>query len=547
MTPSLFKSLVTVAFSMTTMTSSLLFAQASNKVSQNKTPTYQHWLLDIFQAYKYQKSSAEIPEPFVSIQKSSDGKNNEMHLMHDGTAALYKRLEMISRAQRSIEAEYFIFSPTKKKPAPGESRFERSSQMIIQALIQKAAAGVKVRLLVDNSITVFRFTPAYVQAIKNKIATLGGNPNHFEARYYNTSNFQLSQFRSHRKLFIVDDQEAITGGRNIEDKYFNLDYSYNFHDRDIWVKGPLVPVMKKTFEAYWSTPVTGKPDFTANEKFKAQLPEAQSFLVETAALSQLKNKVLTIGQQNYNTSETQVCNQAIFASDKPITSVFNRLCLYDWMCKDGSYKESHRITERVIGEQVHKLKAKDLLLIDTPYVMLNTRSGHLTKFVTETGIEVRFFTNSLASTDATYSAAVFYREMNKLQQSGLRPFIHSAKWNYEAPLADQRAGKSRWGMHSKSHVYGNNGIFVGTYNLDNRSSFYNTENGIFCLGNEKLTEDLRQNILLRHKTASYEVVAPNKAIDPNGHSIDVLAGAPADQINMMKWLTFPTEIFQFLM
>ncbi len=221
--------------------------------------------------------------------------------------------------------------------------------------------------------------------------------------------------------------------------------------------------------------------------------------------------------------------------------------MYDWMCKDGSYKESHRITERVMGEQIANLRSGDLLLIDTPYVMLNTRSGNSLKNLTEKNIELRLFTNSLASTDATYSASVFYREVYNLQKSGVRPFIHSAKWNNEMPVADEAVKSSRWGMHSKSHVYGNQGIFVGTYNVDNRSSFYNAEMGLFCLGSRELTEDLKENILSRQKTAANEVVGSGKAVDHNGSFVDPLAGSTEKQRKQMNILRVPTELFQFLM
>ena len=38
---------------------------------------------------------------------------------------------------------------------------------------------------------------------------------------------------------------------------------------------------------------------------------------------------------------------------------------------------------------------------------------------------------------------------------------------------------------------------VGTYNIDNRSSHYNTEMAIFCSGSPELANDIKKNISLR--------------------------------------------------
>ncbi len=244
-----------------------------------------------------------------------------MHLIHSGIAALYKRLDMIERAQKDIELEYFIFSSKKKAPKSTENGDERSSKFILNKLIDKALAKVSVRILVDHSLAVFQFDENHVAAIHREIKKRGGNSRFFQVRYYNSVD---SQFRSHRKLISIDDTEAITGGRNIEDKYFDLDHSYNFVDRDIWVKGPVVPIMRYSFDAFWFAGVTVKADvdsLLANAPEKEELVVNQ-FLHMTAADKDLLSKVMSIGKSAYETSQTHACPKTTFASEFSVSARF---------------------------------------------------------------------------------------------------------------------------------------------------------------------------------------------------------------------------------
>src|SRR5690606_1637960 len=109
-----------------------------------------------------------------------------------------------------------------------------TSRLLTQELLKKARAGVKVRMILDASITVLQWDEYLVEAAR--LASKGN----LEIRHYNTAPLlyiSSNQFRSHRKLIVIDDKEAITGGRNIGNEYFDLDEKYNFLDRDIYVKG----------------------------------------------------------------------------------------------------------------------------------------------------------------------------------------------------------------------------------------------------------------------------------------------------------------------
>ena len=191
--------------------------------------------LSTFTAAQSAPELDNYPYRVTSIDK------NEMQIINSGIGAFYARIDMIRRATTSLELEYFIYNP------------DSAGRIVTRELIQAAERGVKVRILVDKSQAVFKLDEYYAQALKK---------HNIEIRYYNAAPiFQLSsiQFRNHRKLIVRDGVEAITGGRNIADEYFNLSTTFNFLDRDLWVEGEVVKAMKDTFELYWKSDIVEIP------------------------------------------------------------------------------------------------------------------------------------------------------------------------------------------------------------------------------------------------------------------------------------------------
>ena len=65
-----------------------------------------------------------------------------------------------------------------------------------------------------------------------------------------TTDFKSANQRMHNKTFIVDDKVVITGGRNIEDEYFDYDHEYNFRDRDVLFSWKKNCISKKIFQFF---------------------------------------------------------------------------------------------------------------------------------------------------------------------------------------------------------------------------------------------------------------------------------------------------------
>lgn len=64
-------------------------------------------------------------------------------VLNDGPAAFAKRIEMIQRAQESIDFEYFMYNR------------DETARILTHALLKKHAEGVKIRMLIDKSPFLF--------------------------------------------------------------------------------------------------------------------------------------------------------------------------------------------------------------------------------------------------------------------------------------------------------------------------------------------------------------------------------------------------------
>ncbi|MDO9184281.1 MAG: phospholipase D family protein [Bacteriovorax sp.] len=498
-------------------------------------PTALLLLFTSFTAFAQAKSDTDIyPYRVTSIDK------NEMQVINTGIAAFYARIDMIRRATTSLDLEYFIFNP------------DSSGRIIIKELIQAANRGVKVRILIDKSIAVFKLNEYYAQVLKQ---------NNIEIRYYNAAplfRISSSQFRNHRKLILRDGAEAITGGRNIADEYFNLSKTFNFLDRDIWVEGEIVNAMNDTFNLYWNSEIIQIPaaiekperiitsvseDEMKNENdyqfklttYTKKLAEAQELIRETP--EDIKNLAFANSYGKKSLSEDtkkHSCPEASFATDREGASFLQRI-------HTKNYSNSYRILRKEISEWMAKVD--DEIVLDSPYFLNDANSIKIINDLLSKDKKITILTNSLASTDAIYVSTVYSDTVIQYTPNkNFNAYTYKGKFSNESEVISDEVRNSNWGTHSKTIVFNNNSFMIGTFNIDNRSNFYNTEMAVFCSGSPELANDVLSNIKIRMKSSNH--------LDKNARpddGTDLLAGASTKKKILYYMLKIPAALFQFLL
>ncbi len=484
-----------------------------------------------------------IPAPFYVENQ----KGNRLTLLNSGLVAFQKRLDLIRQAKSSIDVEYFIYS------------IDQAGRIFTHELVKAARRGVKIRILVDKSAPVFELNKYYAKALASE---------GIEVRYYNIApliRFSTSQFRSHRKLFLVDDKVAIIGGRNMADEYYDFSTKFNFLDRDVIVEGPVVPIIKDSFEQFWNNKMTKKvrlprrpqkpvahsiadeilnPDYIeAFEEYQDDIKiynknmhKAFAYLKLTDEDRSLLQRLEQIARPILKDKRTYECPKLTYATDRPGANGFVR-----WR---PSYTDKFRVVRKAISKMI--MQAKERVLLSSPYFISNLKAKMVYDNLLDKSVEVTIYTNSLGSTDAIYVASNFYRDVFRWQKDGVIPYIHSGKWIPLTDVVKEGVKQAKWGTHSKTHVYDDDTIMIGTYNVDTRSNFYNAEMAIFCRGNRELVSAVRASIE-RRMHSGYKIVGNHKAVDKEGNYVDVLGEASRGSRVLMTVLAIPSWIFSYLL
>ena len=161
---------------------------------------------------------------------------------YDGIDALAVRLLMAERAERSIDAQYYLLID------------DVVGYAFINSLLRAADRGVRVRLLLDDM-----FTKGYDVGM----AALDSHPN-FEVRIFNpfarrsaraldgVTSFSRINRRMHNKSFTIDNKITLIGGRNIAAEYFGARGDKRFGDLDVLGIGPVVQDVSDMFDSYWN-------------------------------------------------------------------------------------------------------------------------------------------------------------------------------------------------------------------------------------------------------------------------------------------------------
>jgi cardiolipin synthase C len=210
---------------------------------------------------------------YIQAATNQHPDDSGFRLLISSINALMSRVALADHAKQSIDLQYYIFEN------------DATGRLIMQRLLAAADRGVRVRLLIDD------------MDIKNEtdvLEALNSHPN-IKVRLFNpfttrkpsmlSKVFQLAtdwgklNRRMHNKSFIVDNNIAIVGGRNIGDDYFHAGNQTHFRDLDVIAIGPVVKQASDAFDAYWNCdaayPVTaykGHHTSTYNlDKLRAEL------------------------------------------------------------------------------------------------------------------------------------------------------------------------------------------------------------------------------------------------------------------------------------
>jgi len=117
------------------------------------------------------------------------------------------------------------------------------------------------------------------------------------------------------------------------------------------------------------------------------------------------------------------------------------------------------------------------LLVESAYFIPLEPGVEFLKGLVSRGVRIRVLTNSLASNDVLAAFAGYSKVRDRLIASGVELYEVRPQ---PGPFPQEIVSSgSRAGLHTKAMVFDRKDVFVGSFNLDPRSSLINTEAGLY--------------------------------------------------------------------
>ncbi len=413
---------------------------------------------------------------YASAQAKHAGQSG-FRILEYGPEALMARAAMVDSAEHTLDLQYYIYDP------------DKIGQFLTERILEAADRGVRVRLLLDDNN----------QADDRHLIVLAAHPN-IEVRVFNPFHYRgqwmkIPQYltdldrvnrRMHNKVLVVDNQLAILGGRNIGDNYFDISEDDNFRDFDLLIAGPLVKESSAAFDVFWNSPwaypaesLTRNPVSVADSELLKSNLQANVFSEEG---SPDRNFGL---RDEYIREVIDNPEHLIWATGEVIWDSPNKM--------KGDSADAAKVARRLELE-INNCK-KDLLM-ECGYFVPGAEGVKQLADLAKMGVRIRMITGALEATDQPLVYSAYRRYRKALLASGVELY------EFKVQAKPMSAKPRRWfkpkgppaSLHSKVMVFDRERIWIGSFNIDERSKRYNTEIAAIISSSE-LAEQLTRNIL----------------------------------------------------
>ncbi len=443
---------------------------------------------------------AEVSESFAATVSSAafygdTPGTDRVALVETPAEGFDTRLHMLDEATTRIDVSYYAM------------QMGETTDLFLGALLDAADRGVQVRILVDGLFGgLTRFHKAYAVA-------LGAHPN-IEVRVYNPPHALMPwtwNGRLHDKYILIDDRLLLMGGRNIGDTYFAPE-SYEKAltlDRDVLVyntagsdgEASAVFAVRRYMDAIWESGDVRAP-FARDtrrgaERRAALLENYRRFAADTPAL-------FDHADDDYM-AWTYAANRITFFHNDTQIGVKEPKVGY------------------VLGELL--TDARESVVMQTPYVIPDAALEETLQELGERKIDATMLTNSIAASPNPIACSTYYGYRRAIVQSGVQLLEYQGEGS----------------LHAKTYLIDDRLAVVGSYNLDPRSAYIDTEM-MLAIDSPEFTQHLKQTVEIYRRQA-LEVDAAG------GYAAD--AAVVPRPVSAFKWamvylLFLPARAFRFL-
>lgn len=361
------------------------------------------------------------------------GRADVVRILDDPREAMQARVDVIQQASGKIGLLYFL------------ARNDRITLSVLALLRDAKRRGVSdVRVIVDGNF--HRIPKAVLAHLRDEGV---------QVRVYHPLDVRHPSWilrRMHEKVIVTDSARYITGGRNLGEAYFGLAKKKNFLDRDVYVDGASAADADAHFERLWSSAHVADLRVRVSRKARQQAAEHLG-----DALDELvREGFIALDTKRDWSEDRKDAGEVRFLHD-PLER------------RDGP-----RVGAR-LAEVLES--AKESIVIESPYFVPTKPLRLLLQKKQREGVSVLVLTNSLRSTDGLLPQAAYLKYRRRLVRAGI----------------DMREYKGPDVLHAKSIIVDGRVSMIGSYNIDPRSQYLNTE--VMCVtADEEVARELRRSI-----------------------------------------------------
>lgn len=372
----------------------------------------------------HKKVSSTFVKDFEKRSFTNDQAGTErVSYLNDNVEALLYRLRMAEEAKKEIILSTFDFNS------------DHAGHDIMSVLYQAANRGVKVRIIVDG-ISGF--------------LDLKGNPwfqalvshDNVNIRTYNPVNLLkpwTMQARLHDKYFIVDDKMYLLGGRNTANLFLG-DYSSKKNiDRELFVyetqasSGSSIYQLKDYFEHVWTS--QDSKNYTCRK------------MTDTVknCITQLEKQYLDLQTQypqayeTWNWESLTKETQKVSLLSNPVNAGNKEPWM--WYALNQLMKQGEKVT------------------IYTPYIICGKEMYQDLHQLMQNGTCVDIITNAVSSGANPWGCTDYLNQKENIWKTGANVYEFMGKHS----------------CHTKALLIDNHMTILGSYNMDMRSTYQDTE------------------------------------------------------------------------
>ena len=398
-------------------------------------------LVNIFAPLYCKKPDEKFAETLKQTEFISDTPGSErIRCIDDNEEALLWRLRMIGAAKKSIVLATF------------DLRADDSGTDLLAALNNAAEKGVEIKLLIDG---------IYQQLFLNgskEFQALAAREN-VQVGVYNpitpASLFQVN-YRMHDKYLIVDKEMYLLGGRNSNDIFLGDKTTGINVDRDILVydttngRGESLQELETYFQQIWNEDCVKIKGGRKKNSSEISVTEEVADEVQEN-LSKYENQYQSL-EVSYAALKEKYADIEAYSSWQEDTIPANKITLVN----NGTHAGPK--TPLVLQTIQYLAQDADNVTIQTPYVICN---GYMYDVLTEISshADLKIILNAVEKGSNPWGCTDYLNQKKKILKTG----------------ADVYELMNEHAVHTKAALIDDRLSVVGSYNLDMRSTYLDTE------------------------------------------------------------------------